>query len=304
MPQSLTHPLTPDGPALSRLVAGMMSLADWNLTAVKRLNWIHAMLDLGVTTFDHADIYGSYSCEQLFGEALALEPGLRQQMQLVTKCDIKLISPNRPEHTIKHYDTSAAHIITSVNNSLRNLQTDVIDLLLIHRPDPLLNPDEVAAAFTQLKAAGKVRHFGVSNFAPSQFDMLASRLDVPLVTNQVELSVAQMAALHDGTLDHCLQHRYVPMAWSPFGSGRIFWADDEQSVRIRQTMQQIGQELDGATLDQVALAWLLTHPAGVMPVLGTGKLDRWQRMVAAADLRLTRPQWFAIWQASMGHEVP
>ena len=162
----------PGGFQLSEFIQGYWRLADWKMSPSQILDFLKQHLDLGISSVDHADIYGNYSCEQLFGEALALEPALRQQIEIVTKCDIKLLSDKYPQRTVKHYDTSAAHILASVENSLRNLHTDYLDLLLIHRPDPLMNADEVAQTFQQLKACGKVRHFGVSNFTPYQFDLL------------------------------------------------------------------------------------------------------------------------------------
>lgn len=292
------------GLQFSRIVPGMMRMSAWRLSPQERLNWIKTCLDMGITTFDHADIYGDYTCEALFGEALALEPALREQMQLVTKCGIKMVSPNRPEHTIKHYDTSKAHILASVERSLKNLHTDYIDLLLIHRPDPLMNADEVAEAFTELRNAGTVRHVGVSNFKPWQVELLSSHLDFPLVTNQVELSVMAMDVLHDGTIDQCQRLGISPMAWSPFAGGQIFRGDSARARRLRDTMTAIGDDLGGATVDQVALAWIMRHPANIIPILGTGKLERIARAADATKLELTREQWFAIWSASAGSEVP
>lgn len=290
--------------SLSRLAVGLWRLAEWDMSRAELLAWLNACLELGVTTFDHADIYGDYTCEAIFGAALAEQPALRDTMQLVTKCGIKLISPNRPEHTIKHYDTSKEHIIGSVDRSLANLKTAWIDLLLLHRPDPLMKADEVAEAFIALKQSGKVLHFGVSNFSPSQFELLASRLDFPLVTNQIELSVTNMTALHDGTLDLCQRRRIPAMAWSPLGGGHLFGGDDGQAVRLRHTLKRIGESLGGAAIDQVALAWLFRHPAPIIPVLGTSKIERVKSAVEAAGLELSREQWFSIWSASMGTEVP
>lgn len=299
-----TIPLPQAGPGVSRLALGLWRLTSWDLDDAGLLDLIHASLDLGITTFDHADIYGGYRCEELFGRALALEPALRQRMQLVTKCGIKLVSDRRPAHQIKHYDTGKAHILASVDNSLRVLGTEYVDLLLIHRPDPLTDADEVAEAFHELRRSGKVLHFGVSNFMPWQFDLLAARLDLPLVTNQVEISVLNMQALHDGTIDQCQRLRISPMAWSPLGGGRLFGGDDEQALRVREALRAVGQELGGASIDQVALAWVLRHPAQIVPILGTGNLEHLRRSAAAADLSLSRQQWFAIWVASAGHEVP
>ncbi|MEJ2208968.1 MAG: aldo/keto reductase [Anaerolineae bacterium] len=292
------------GPQISRLALGLWRLVEWNLDDAGLLNLIHAALDLGITTFDHADIYGGYRCEELFGRALALEPGLRQRMQIVTKCGIKLVSDRRPAHRIHHYDTSKAHILASVDNSLRALGTDYVDLLLIHRPDPLLDADQVAEAFHELHSSGRVLHFGVSNFLPWQFDLLASRLDFPLVTNQLEISVLHMEALHDGTVDQCQRLGIAPMAWSPLGGGRLFSGQDERAARVREALRAVGDELGGASLDQVALAWLLRHPSRIVPVLGTGNVKHLRRSATAAALSLDREQWFTIWTASAGHEVP
>jgi predicted oxidoreductase len=299
-----TLDLAPSGPHVSRLALGLWRLTSWGLADGELLDLLHGSLDLGITTFDHADIYGDYGAEELFGRALALEPSLRHRLQLVTKCGIKLVSSRRPAHRIKHYDTGREHIVASVENSLRLLDTDYVDLLLIHRPDPLLDADEVAEAFQALRGAGQVLHFGVSNFAPGQFDLLASRLPMPLVTNQVELSLLNMGVLADGTIDHCQRLGISPMAWSPLGGGRLLRDDDAQSLRVRRALQAVGQELGGAPADQVALAWILRHPARIIPVLGSGRLERVKSAAAAADLHLSREQWFALWTASTGQEVP
>ncbi len=288
----------------SPVVAGMMNLSSWGMSADALANWLQQAISLGITTFDHADTYGGYTCEALFGAALAQKPGLRNLMQVVTKCDIMLISDNRPQNTIKHYDTSRAHIIASAERSLKNLRTDVIDLFLIHRPDPLMDADEVAAALLALHTTGKVRDFGVSNFTPGQFALLQSRLDFPLVTNQVECSVMHMAPLHDGTFDQCQQQRITPMVWSPLAGGSIFRGDDDRAARVGAALQQVAEAHPGAGLDQIALAWIMRHPTQPLPVLGTGKLERLADALAAIHISLSRQEWFHIWQASAGHEVP
>lgn len=295
--------LTDGGPTLSRTVAGVMRLREWEMDTDAIRAFIHQCLDLGITTFDHADIYGSYTCETLFGQALAAEPALRGRIELVTKCGIQLVSPNRPDTRVHHYDTSRDHIIASAERSLRNLRTDYLDLLLIHRPDPLMDADEVAEALTALRASGKARHVGVSNFMPWQFHLLQSRLDFPLVTNQIELSVLHLDPLHDGTLDQLQRLRVPPMIWSPIAGGRLFDGRDERSARVREALTTVGREV-GASLDQVALAWVLRHLARPLPVLGTGKIERLRDAVAAENLILDRQQWFTIWEASAGHEVP
>ncbi|MCM3004221.1 aldo/keto reductase [Priestia koreensis] len=287
----------------SRIIHGLWRLADWKQSDQETLALLEQCLELGITTFDNADIYGDYSCEELFGKALALKPELREKMELVTKCDIKLLSDQRPEHGIKHYDTSKKHIIWSAENSLKKLGVDSIDVLLIHRPDPLMDPAEVAEAFRQLKQDGKVKHFGVSNFLPSQFDMLSSYLDEPLVTNQIEISVTHLEEFHNGSIDKCLEKRIAPMAWSPLAGGRIFSGDDERSTRVRQTLEKIAGEVGAASIDQVMYAWLLRHPANIMPIVGSGKIERVKSAVEALNINLTREQWFDIWTSSLGHEV-
>ena len=296
--------LTDKGPDFSRLVLGFWRLTTWGMTTSDLIRFIEESLELGITTFDHADIYGSYTCEEAFGAALEKAPHLRASMQLVTKCGIKLISDNRPNHTIMHYDTSVAHIIASAENSLKVLNTDHIDLLLIHRPDPLMDPDDVAEAFSKLRSSGKVLHFGVSNFTPSQLDLLTSRVDVPIVTNQVEFSVMHVEPMFDGTIDMCQKNCISPMAWSSLGGGSLFSGDDERAVRLKNSLSVVGASLGGKPIDQVALAWLLHHPAGIVPVLGTGKLERVRSAVESEALELSREQWFAILAASRGIDVP
>ncbi|HMT20115.1 MAG TPA: aldo/keto reductase [Promineifilum sp.] len=262
--------LADGGPTFSRVVAGFMRLNEWNMSTAALLGFIHICLDLGITTFDHADIYGGYTCEELFGRALAAEPALRGRIEMVTKCGIQLVTPNRPDTRVKHYDTSREHIIASAERSLCTLHTDTLDLLLIHRPDPLMNADETAAALGELRSSGKIRHAGVSNFTPRQFDLLQSRLDFPLVTNQIELSLLHLDPLHDGTLDRLQQLRVPPMIWSPLAGGRLFDPGDERARRVRAALEAIGSAI-GASAEQVALAWLLSHPARVLPVMGTGR---------------------------------
>jgi predicted oxidoreductase len=296
--------ISPEGVEFSRISLGMMRLNEWKMDTAALVDFIQKTIELGFTTFDHADIYGSYTVEEAFGQALAKAPTLREKMEIVTKCNIKLVSENRPSHTLHAYDSSKEHIIRSAETSLKNLQTDFIDVLLIHRPDPLMDADEIAEAIEILKDAGKVDQFGVSNFNPWQFDLLQSRLSFPLVTNQVELSLLQLKALYDGTLDQCQQKRISPMAWSPFGGGGLFTGNSERAERIRNELIKIGQELGGAAADQVALAWILKHPSKIVPVVGTGNLDRIKAAKAALDMNLSRDQWFRLLEASNGFEVP
>ncbi|MEN6578166.1 MAG: aldo/keto reductase [Phycisphaerales bacterium] len=296
--------LSDQGPKVSRLVHGLWRLASWNKDTQGIRELIHGCLEQGITTFDHADIYGDYACESLFGSALTGAGVDRSSIQLVTKCGIKPVSGRRPGRRIKSYDTSRSHIVASVENSLRCLGADYIDLLLIHRPNPLADPQEVNDAFGSLRDSGKVRHFGVSNFLPSQFETLASKLDVPLATNQIEYSVMNLTAHADGSIDQCQRLDIRPMAWSPLGGGRLFGEDSEQAVRLRETLGRIGREIGGASIDQVAIAWVLKHPVQFVPVLGTGDMGRIRSAVAALGIDLSMEQWFEIRRASTGTDIP
>ena len=209
--------------------------------------------------------------------------------------------PARPGHQVKHYNTAAAHVRASVAHSLQALRTDHLDLLLIHRPDALLDFDELASAFDALRRAGKVRHFGVSNFAPHQLAPLHRRL--PLATHQVELSPLQRGVLHDGTLDQCQDLGLRPMVWSPLAGGRIFTAQDEAAQRLRATLQTLAAEL-GVTVTTLVIAWVLRHPSQPLPILGSRRITVAREALAALALRLDAQQWWRIWTAAAGHEVP
>ncbi|WP_041060562.1 aldo/keto reductase [Vibrio owensii] len=294
----------PNGPEFSELVQGYWRAVDWGMTAQERLSFLKQHIELGITTVDHADIYGNYECEALFGEALALDKSVREQIQIVTKCDINLCGDKTPERKINHYDTSAAHIYQSVNNSLERLKVDEIDVLLIHRPDVLMDADEVAEAFSELHKVGKVKHFGVSNFTPRQFELLQSRLSKPLVTNQVEINPLNFEVAHDGTLDLLQMHRVRPMAWSCLGGGSIFTGDTEQAVRVRNELEAIREEVGASSIDEVIYAWVRRLPSKPMPIIGSGKIERVHSAVNALSIELTREQWYRVWVASKGHGVP
>ena len=296
----------PDGPELSRLVWGAWRsvTSPETDTALKLARLIDACLELGITTFDHADIYGGYQAEAAFGAALREWRGDRDRTELVTKCGIALVDPARPQHRVKHYDTSAAHIEASLEGSLRALGTDHVDLLLIHRPDPLMDADATAAALERLVREGKTRHVGVSNHTPAQVDLLQSRLSLPLVTNQVELSVMQPGPLFDGMLDQAQRLRACPMAWSPLGGGSLFALSTPQSRRVGPALTKAAAALGGADVGQVALAWLLALPSRPVPVLGTSRIDRLRSLVEAERLAIDRQTWFALLEASLGHPVP
>jgi predicted oxidoreductase len=291
---------------ISRMVFGAWRLADVpedaNPKSVARK--IAIALELGITTFDHADIYGNYQCEKLFGEALVQHGLNRHKMQLVSKCGIKLLSEQRPAHRIKSYETTRTHIIESVETSLKNLRTDMLDLLLIHRPDPLMDPEDINEAFNLLHAQGKVKAFGVSNFTPSQVAMLQSKLTLPLVSNQIEFSLLNTSAMHNGQLDQCIEMDLVPMAWSPLAGGRLFTAADERSQRVRDCLSSLAHKYDVPHVETIAYAWLLMHPSHVVPVLGTGNETRLKAALSAFQISLERDDWFQLLKASVGHDVP
>jgi len=298
--------LIAQGPTVSRLAYGVWRLAEDSAGAAPaRIEAkIEACLQCGITTFDHADIYGGYICEGLFGQVLKAKPSLRGQMELVTKCDINAPGPNRPGARIKYYDASAAAIEECVERSLRELGTDYVDLLLIHRPDWLTRADDTAAALNRLVKAGKIRSAGVSNFNVTQFDLLNSVVDQPLVTNQIELSLLQGKAIFDGTLDQCQKLGISPMAWSPLAGGRFFDAKDPAAGRVRSLAGALKAGYGDASVDQLAIAWILALPSRPVVILGTNDIARIQAAAQASNLSLDRQDWYALWTAAAGAEVP
>jgi predicted oxidoreductase len=273
----------------SRIIVGAWRWNAVDNATVEKL--VKTSLDVGITTFDHADIYGNYSNEKLFGDVLKKHSNLRKQMQLVTKCGIKLKSDKHPDTWIQHYDTSKENILAAVDQSLKNLATDYIDLLLIHRPDPLMDPEEVADAFGLLKQNGKVLHFGVSNFTSTQYELLQSCLPFPLVTNQLEISLSKIDFLLDGTVDVMMKHKASPMAWSPLGGGKLMSASNDLWRK---------KEKYEATETQMSLAWLLRHPADIFPVIGTTQPERIRESAEAINIKLDRQDWFEMLRAAKG----
>lgn len=287
MEKKHTHLL---GPQFSRIIAGAWR---WNNVDVGKL--IQTSIECGITSFDHADIYGDYENEKIFGDALKNLRLDRQSIQLITKCGIRLLSGKQSGTWVKHYDTTKAHILASVDKSLSNLGVDYIDLLLIHRPDPMMDPEEVSQAFGLLKQNGKVLHFGVSNFSATQFEMLQSYIPFPLVTNQIELSLSRLHSLYDGTVDVLMKHKTCPMAWSPLGGGKLMSASKELFA---------AKEKYNATDTQMSLAWLLKHPSGVFPVIGTTQPERIKESAKAIDISLDHQDWFQMLKVATGSDVP
>lgn len=288
------------GLTLSRIVAGMWRMVEWKMTVEQRVALIEQCIALGVTSFDHADIYGNYGVEGLFGEALRAQPSLRDRIEIVSKCGIKLLSNKRPDHAIQHYDTTRAHIVASAEESLRQLHTDRLDLLLIHRPDPLMDFDEIAEAFAHLQQSGKVRHVGVSNFSRHQFESLNRR--IPLATNQVEFSPLHVAPMFDETFDGLQDLGIAPMIWSPLAGGRLFSANDANAERLRLVIKEIADRLQ-KPFASVVFAWIMQLPSRPIPLTGSGRIEAIAVAVAGTTFQLSRTDWFAILRAARGHEV-
>jgi predicted oxidoreductase len=285
---------------LSRLVYGMWRLGDDADTSPSHVQAkIEACLAQGITTMDQADIYGGYTAEAILGEALRAAPSLRDRIEIVTKCDIIAPVGRYADRRVKYYDTSAHHITASVELSLSAMGIDVIDLLLIHRPDPLMNHEETGQALDTLVAAGKVRAVGVSNYKRHDWSLLQSAMETPLATNQIELSVLHHTPLTDGEVAW-MQEKSVPiMAWSPLAGGRLFAAE---GGAVRNVLDRIAGD-QGVGPDAVAVAWLLRHPARILPVMGTNSLERIARLGDAARVTLDRQTWFEIYTAALGREV-
>jgi predicted oxidoreductase len=264
---------------------------------------IEACLDQGITTFDQADIYGGYRCEQLLGTALKDAPGLRPQMEIITKCDIMLMADDFPGRRVKYYDTSPQHIAASVDSSLAAMNIEQVDCLLIHRPDPLMNHHETGAALDAAVECGKVRSVGASNFKPHDWTLLQSAMKTQLATNQIELSVLAREAFTNGDLAFHQQRGTIPMAWSPLGGGALFDAHDAKLSDLRRCLAGIAAE-HGVEIDTIALAWLLAHPAKIVPVVGTNNLGRIKKLYQATKIAMDRETWFEILVVAQGQEVP
>ncbi len=293
-----------DKPNISRIIHGHWRLADWKLSNQELLKLTQQCINIGVTSFDHADIYGNYSCEGLFGKALSLKKELRKEIQMISKCGIGMLSNKFPERKVPHYNYGYQHIISSVENSLSNFKTDYIDLLLLHRPSPFFNPNEVAKAFAHLKESGKVLQFGVSNFSSLQYEMLSSYVDEKLVTNQVEISPLCLEHFDNGNIDFFLKERIRPMAWSPLAGGRFFNPKTKKDLRVINSLKEVAEEMGESSIDKVIYAWILKHPVSIIPIVGSGQIERIQAAVKAQELNMSLEQWFKIYIASKGEALP
>ena len=288
----------------TRIIAGVMKWGVWGakLNTSEMAKLIEDCLNIGVSTFDHADIYGGHTTEAEWGNAFQLSGIDREHLQIVTKCGIMMPSDQKPNIKAKHYDTSKGHIIKSVENSLHNLKTDYIDMLLIHRPSPIMDPDEIMKAIDLLRSSGKVRQFGVSNFSISQVKLLNSCVDVDC--NQIEISPFELGAFTDGTLDHCMLEGIIPMAWSPMGGGKLFaHSSDPSLLDQRARLTAVAKKYDWK-IDEMIYLFLLHHPSNVRPVVGSSKIERIKTAVDSVHTIISDAQWFEIWTAATGVDVP
>lgn len=283
----------------SPIIIGTMRWGIWganhSIKNVQKL--IETSLTEELTTFDHADLYGDYTTEKLFGDAFSEMKIKREDVQFISKCGIEMPCENR-NFKIKSYNYSKEYILNSVQNSLENLKTDYLDLLLLHRPSPLINPEEIAEVFDFLREQKKVRHFGVSNFSPSQFNLMNDAF--PIITNQVEISINNVNAFYDGTLDQMMLQKLQPMAWSVMGN--YFSLDSEENKRIKEVLKELSIQYN-ATENQILLAFLLKHPAKILPVIGTSQIDTIKKFKEALSIDLDREDWFKLLEAKKGNEV-
>jgi len=284
---------------LSPIVAGTMNWGIWDkkLSTSEMIHLINICIENKISTFDHADIYGSYTTEAEFGKAFAESKMAREKIQLISKCGIQLEGSRKNE--IKHYDYSKEYIIWSAENSLKNLQTDYLDVFLLHRPSPLMVADEIAEAIEKLKKDGKIIDFGLSNFTSSQTELIRQKTEIKY--NQVQFSATHHEAMLDGSFDYMQVHGIRPMSWNPLGT--VFREDTEQTRRLKKVLAELVEKY-GVGSDTILLAWILQHPAKVIPVAGTVNIARIQQLMKAVELKMDKQDWFTIWAESMGNEVP
>lgn len=284
----------------SRIISGTMTWGIWGrqLSENDMIDLLHHCLENNITTFDHADIYGGYTTEKDFGGAFAKSGISRSSVQFISKCGIQYVCENR-NNSVKHYNYTGDYIIWSVENSLKHLKTDYLDVLLLHRPSPLMHPEEIAGAISQLKKDGKIRDFGLSNFTPSQTHLIGT--ETAVAVNQIQFSLTHFEAMLNGSLDDMMLNNILPMAWSPLGD--VFKTENEHTQRIKMLLTELTEKYN-ATEDQLLLAWVLKHPSGIYPVIGTTNKNRITLAVNALNIELSLEDWFKMWTASMGHKVP
>ncbi|WP_310554639.1 aldo/keto reductase [Flavobacterium sp.] len=283
----------------SRIISGVMTWGIWgkNYNTNQMVEMLHSCLENNTTSFDHADIYGGYTTEASFGKAFVESKIEREKIQLISKCGIQHTEGR--DNKVKHYNYSAAYIVWSVENSLRNLKTDYLDALLLHRPSPLMQADEIAEAIEKLKSEGKIKSFGVSNFTPMQTELIHQKTKVEF--NQIQFSATHLQPMLDGSLDFMQLHKITPMSWNPLGS--VFREKSEQTQRLNLLLQNFEIKYNVSS-DVLLLAWIMQHPSGVLPVIGTTSIERLKNATRAIGLILDLEDWFAIWTESIGNKVP
>ncbi|BFM42642.1 aldo/keto reductase [Flavobacterium sp. CFS9] len=285
--------------ALSPIISGTMNWGVWdkNLTLKEMENMIQICIENKITTFDHADIYGAYTTEADFGKAFQASKISREKLQLITKCGIQMIAESR-KNTIKHYDYSKEYIVWSVEESLKKLKTDYVDVFLLHRPSPLMQADEIAEAVEKLKSEGKIIDFGLSNFTSSQTELIRQKTEVSY--NQVQFSATNFEPMVDGSFDYMQTHGIRPLSWNPLGT--VFREDTKKTRRLKKLFSDLVKKY-GFGSDTLLLAWILKHPANVIPIAGTVNIARIQSLMKAVELEMDKEDWFAIWTESMGDDV-
>ena len=297
--------LAANGPEFSRIVYGTWRIVDDSVPTAQELNRrINLCVDLGVTTIDTAEIYGLYEVEEAVGSAIALSPGLRDRLEIVTKAGIYVPNRFHPERHTSHYDATGARMVKSLEKSLRFLRTDRVELQLVHRPDWLTSAHDTASGLNQLLRDGKIQSAGVSNYDATQFDLLNSRMEQPLVTNQLEFHLLRMDPIYDGTFSQCERLGVAPMTWSPLAQGRLFDPQNQAAQRLMLAAARMTDRYPGATLEQLAYAWILAHPAKPLPIIGTNKIERIRSATRSVDLTLMREDWYALWEAAQGRSIP
>jgi len=283
----------------SQIIYGMWRLADDKNSDIKSVsNKINLCLEQGITTFDQADIYGDYSAEALFGRALKENKSLRNKMEIVTKCGIVAPCGKYSDVPVKYYDTSKKHINASVDASLKNMNIDHIDMLLIHRPDPFMDHYETGQAIDELIKSGKVRAVGVSNFRPYDWELLQSSMYNQLHTNQIELSLQSIEAFTNGDVAFHQKNASPIMAWSPLGGGKLMTDKNELTNKIDEIASN-----NNVDRSAVAISFLLAHPANIIPIMGTNNINRISKISDAFKVKMDRITWFELYTAALGREV-
>jgi predicted oxidoreductase len=282
--------------SISKLVIGCMRMNDWNLSVKQSVESIEWCIERGITTFDHADIYGGdHRNEALFGEALKMEPSLREKIQIVTKCAISVPNAKNPHIKTRFFNTDKPYILEQVNDSLDKLHCGYVDILLIHMFDLLIDPGELHATLQQLKNEGKVKYFGLSNHSPLEFDTLQKYTDIKFVTHQFMLNPLGIQNYQNGTMTHCLKEGISPMIWSPLAGGRLFKAANPVDEKMKNVLENIRKELQLEHLDEVVYKWIFKHSSNPAIVLGTGNKERIERAIISVDgPQMTREQWYKI----------